>query len=607
MLSWGQNSNGGQVTATADPEVICSGGSSNLHASYFAPEPITFDFENGMQGWTTIDADGHGNAWERQTSGGNNAASCMRAKYNFNYSHNDYLVSPQITLGVGKVSFYARKYYSGYEDTFKVFLSTSSNSSASDFTVELTNGNVNPSTTYTKYEFDLTPFQGQGYIAIVYTAPANQWYLFVDDITIYDDGSNSSFDFGFEDGMQGWTTIDADGHGNAWTWYNYNAHSGNYCMAARYNSYYAHQDYLVSPRITLGLGSFSFYARKNSNTWTDTFRVYLSTTSNNNASAFSIELTNGNVNPNTTYTKYEYDLSSFQGQGYVAIVYTAPADQFYLYVDDVSFEQNIPDPGTGGDATFIWTPGNMMGSDVTVSPNRTTTYTVTASNDQGPIGTAQVTVTVDPLPEVNIETESASICIGDTITLRASVNAADYCWPGDIMCDDGSIVHPADWTSSMGAQGVVFYVDATGIHGWVIGLEQITDKKWSTETKTISGLQPYSNWREAIADFDGYGNTQTIRNFGNAQKYPAAWVVDFDQGWYLPSIGQLNILFGEMVAVNKSLELLDVAIISYDNVGVWSSTACSDNKNAMQLFLKSGRVTYAQKSNSKLVRQVKDF
>ena len=595
-----------------------------MHASYFAPEPITFDFEDGtLQGWTYIDKDGYGNAWGNTPYNSSYYAHggsyCMRATYQesgypYTHSHEDYLISPPITLGQGKFSFYAKRNSSSYNDTFRVYLSTSGNSSASNFTIELTNGNVNPGTSYTKYEYDLSSFQGQGYVAIVYTAAANQYYLFVDDITIYDNGStnpdNPTYDF--NNGMQGWTTIDKDGYGNSWSHQTSSGIENSGCMRATYqeSNYpytHSHEDYLISPPITLGQGKFSFYAKRNSSSYNDTFRVYLSTSGNSSASNFTIELTNGNVNPGTSYTKYEYDLSSFQGQGYVAIVYTAAADQYFLYIDNVTIEDEPSVPGTGGDATFTWTPGNMTGSDVTVSPNRTTTYTVTASNDQGPIGTAQVTVTVDPLPEVSIETESASICIGDTITLRASVNAADYCWPGDIMCDDGSIVHPADWTSSMGAQGVVFYVDATGIHGWVIGLEQITDKKWSTETKTISGLQPYSNWREAIADFDGYGNTQTIRNFGNAQKYPAAWAVDFDQGWYLPSIGQLNILFGEMVAVNKSLELLDVAIISYDNVGVWSSTACSDNKNAMQLFLKSGRVTYAQKSNSKLVRQVKDF
>ena len=140
--------------------------------------------------------------------------------------------------------------------------------------------------------------------------------------------------YDFEDGTQGWTTIDADGHGNAWSRYNGEAHNGSYSMRAKYNSSYAHQDYLVSPQITLG-GSLSFYAKKGGS-YTDTFRVYLSTSGNTSASDFTIELTNGNVEPTTTYTQYTYDLSDYTGMGYVAIVYTAPKDQYYLYVDDIT-------------------------------------------------------------------------------------------------------------------------------------------------------------------------------------------------------------------------------------------------------------------------------
>ena len=147
---------------------------------------------------------------------------------------------------------------------------------------------------------------------------------------------NNTYDF--ETGnLQGWTTIDADGHGNAWSVFNSttSAYNSTYSMRATYNSNYDHEDYLVSPQIPLG-GTFSFYAKKGGS-WNDTFRVYLSTTGNTSASDFSIELTDGNVLPETSYNQYTYDLSSYSGNGYVAIVYTAPADQYYLYVDDINY------------------------------------------------------------------------------------------------------------------------------------------------------------------------------------------------------------------------------------------------------------------------------
>ena len=146
-------------------------------------ENDTYDFEDGTQGWTTIDADGHGDAWSR-----NNGASyahggsySMKATYNYNYAHQDYLVSPQITLG-GTLSFYAKKGGS-YADKFRVYLSTGGNTSASDFTIELTDGDVTPTTDYAEYTYDLSTYSGMGYVAIVYTAAANQLSLYVDDIT----------------------------------------------------------------------------------------------------------------------------------------------------------------------------------------------------------------------------------------------------------------------------------------------------------------------------------------------------------------------------------------------------------------------------------------
>ena len=86
-LTTGWSQSRSMVSVTASQEAACLGESVDLHASYtYIPlDPITYTFEDGMQGWTTIDADGHGNAWERtgyyQSHGG---SYCMYAKYNYN-------------------------------------------------------------------------------------------------------------------------------------------------------------------------------------------------------------------------------------------------------------------------------------------------------------------------------------------------------------------------------------------------------------------------------------------------------------------------------------------------------------------------------------------
>lgn len=129
---------------------------------------------------------------------------------------------------------------------------------------------------------------------------------------------------------------------------------------------------------------------------------------------------------------------------------------------------------------------------------------------------------------------------------------------GDFLCVQGNdtiTVHPIDYTG--GAIGVVFYVDETGQHGWVLHPQiQAQGIYWSYECELPWGLTGWQSIREAIYDLDGYDNTGFIRAASqyDHNKYPGAWAVDYEHGWYWPSIGQLNILYGNANIVNNSLK-----------------------------------------------------
>ena len=86
-----------------------------------------------------------------------------------------------------------------------------------------------------------------------------------------------------------------------------------------------------------------------------------------------------------------------------------------------------------GATTYSWMPGSLVGTTITVSPLTTTTYTVTGSDASGCANTATSTVTVNPLPVVNITTSSNAICLGSSATLAAS-GATSYTWmPGNLV------------------------------------------------------------------------------------------------------------------------------------------------------------------------------
>jgi len=84
---------------------------------------------------------------------------------------------------------------------------------------------------------------------------------------------------------------------------------------------------------------------------------------------------------------------------------------------------------TGG-TSFIWMPGSLSGSTVTVSPVSSTTYTVTASNAAGCTRTATKSISVLAKPTVTISASSNTICAGSNVTLSAG-GASSYSWtPG---------------------------------------------------------------------------------------------------------------------------------------------------------------------------------
>ena len=149
---------------------------------------------------------------------------------------------------------------------------------------------------------------------------------------------------------------------------------------------------------------------------------------------------------------------------------------------------------------------------------------------------------------------------------------------GDILCTDGSFVsRQAFPTSGRTAEGIVFYVNTSDSGGWAVALDnQSNDIKWSSDENygyNIPDLDDYGDARAAMLDLNGYENTGIIRSHGNSTDFPAAWAVDYDNGWYLPSGGQLRYLYSYAPEINASLQVVGGTLLPYhDNNYWWSST-----------------------------------
>ena len=180
----------------------------------------------------------------------------------------------------------------------------------------------------------------------------------------------AAYTYGFSQGMNGWTVIDADGDGN--TWYlsistSASGHDGQpgLMTSASYASTALNPDnYLVSPKMKLD-GKITFYAcAQDASYAAEHFGVAVSTAGGTNPEDFTMvqewDMTaapslapSANFNASAgafrsprrvqgNWYLYEVDLSSYAGaEGYVAIRHYNCTDMFRLNVDDITLETSL--------------------------------------------------------------------------------------------------------------------------------------------------------------------------------------------------------------------------------------------------------------------------
>ena len=244
------------------------------------------------------------------------------------------------------------------------------------------------------------------------------------------------------------------------------------------------------------------------------------------------------------------------------------------------------------------------------------TYTYGHADDNGCTQVDTLHLTILGSPDATIIATSETICAGDEVTLQTQVSAlssgpVSHVPPvaiGDILCTDNSIVKPSAWpVAGKTAMGIVFYVDNTGEHGWAVHLQnQATGVQWGGYGTDISTLTNYTTPRDAITDMNGYSNTQKIRAAGSSATYPAAYLVDFSHGWYLPAAGQLRILVSEIVTLNTSLEIVGGTQIPM-NSGWWYWTSTEYGRNAAWYVTFYASLNTVNKNLTQGVRSVRDF
>lgn len=177
----------------------------------------TYTFEEGLGGWTTIDADGDGHNWFwsgdfktlypyydvdeiniNEYAYGGTGYSMGSASYTNDYGvgilHPDnFLVSPKVELG-GSISFYTYPLDDNYAyDYIGVFVSTTGNTDAADFT-EVQSWTLTADE-WKQYTVDLSAYSGEGYVAIRHYNCSDVYIFFLDNVTIVEPEKEHVHDF----------------------------------------------------------------------------------------------------------------------------------------------------------------------------------------------------------------------------------------------------------------------------------------------------------------------------------------------------------------------------------------------------------------------------
>ena len=168
------------------------------------------DFEDGLpDGWTMFDNDSDENNWTYYDTPGKNMShsgnGCMySASYINNYGALDpdnWLVSPQLTLGGTMKVWLKGQDEDEYGEHFAIYLSLAGNSKA-DFldangnllsTVVTLVSETETTNEYQEYTADLSAYSGEGYIAIRHFNCYDQFYLVVDDFGLYDENAGDEW------------------------------------------------------------------------------------------------------------------------------------------------------------------------------------------------------------------------------------------------------------------------------------------------------------------------------------------------------------------------------------------------------------------------------
>ena len=165
-------------------------------------------------------------------------------------------------------------------------------------------------------------------------------------------------------------------------------------------------------------------------------------------------------------------------------------------------------------------------------------------------------------------------------------------------------------------KAVVFYVFDDGNHGWAVSLNDIpqqmfwsvadvpTNFQVSVTNNTVSSYATYmedvDTWKK-IKDFRHYLDSL---NNSNYVRYPAFFNVNIEEGWYMPSAGQMRKLYSSEILVKNTI--LGLGGRWLRGRKYWTATAANDSCS-ITLNGNTGKLEPTHIGQSNYIRAIRNF
>lgn len=192
---------------------------------------------------------------------------------------------------------------------------------------------------------------------------------------------------------------------------------------------------------------------------------------------------------------------------------------------------------------------------------------------------------------------------------------------------NGQVYHVGDlYTGEDGSQGIVYYVESDG-SGWVVALDDAPMYwRWG-DLSNVPNLPEYGSDStaiyiyhplQAVADTAGYSNTMAISNFFNTVQN-ATLGIDMANGWYLPSAGQLSMLYAQLPLIETPLMNAGGSLLhdgdwslywtstELNGAQAWTVNFSMPNPQSGFLYTHSGELRPENKNTLRRVRAVRSL